>query len=100
MANNFKSNPMVIDTVISSKVSAVAGVQVPPGGWCIDEIYWYQPATIADTFQVTLGDGTTPVRIGYCEVANQSQLFKGYGFRIADFQVPTLASGKLYIYYH
>ena len=31
MANNYKQNPMVIDTVIAAKVSAVAGVQVPPG---------------------------------------------------------------------
>ena len=100
MANNFISNPMVIDTAFSTKASATAGLSVPAGGWCIDEIYWYQPTTIGHTFIVYQADGTTPVRLGYCEVANQSQLFKGYGFRLADFQVPTLASGKLYVYYH
>lgn len=95
MANNLVSNPMKIDTVISASTNVAGGAEV-----AIDEVYWFNPSNIADAFSVTLGDGTQVLRTGRCEVANQSQLFSGYGRRVTAIQVPTLGSGTLYIYWH
>jgi hypothetical protein len=101
MANNFIQNPIVVDTVIASKVSAQAGVStsIPNGGWTIDHIRWVNPSAPADTFLITLGDGTTKVLQDYCVAANQSVEYPMYGLKLNDFQVPTLASGTLYIYF-
>jgi len=98
MANVLNTNPLVIDTAFSAKYSVQAGALTNPT-FTIDEIYWYDPVTVGDTFTFTLGDGNTVLRQGRCEVAAQSQVFKMYGRVIDDFQVPTLSSGKLYIYY-
>lgn len=102
MSNVLNTNPLVIDTAFSTKYSVQSGaLSIPPGGFCIDEIYWYNPTASGDTFTVKLGDGATVIRQGRCEAANQSQLFKMYGIRLTDFTVPTLTSGgTLYIYYH
>ena len=96
MANNFVSNPMVITATFSTAQT----VGPSNDSIALDEIYWYNPGTIGDTFNVTLGDGTQTIRFGRCEVANQSQLFQMYGRRVNQIQVPTLASGTLYVYYH
>jgi hypothetical protein len=95
MANNFVSNPIKIDTVFSASTNLNGGAEIT-----LDEIYWFNPTNISDTFSVTLGDGTQVLRTGRCEVANQSQLYSGYGRRVTAIQVPTLASGTLYIYWH
>lgn len=61
-------------------------------------VYWYNPINIGDT--VTLQDDKgSPVWQGRCEVANQSQVLKfPREIEVAGYQVPTLASGTLYIY--
>jgi len=90
---------MAIDSVLASKVSAAAGVAVPPGGWVIDHIRWYNPAAANDTFVLTLGDGTTVFLKDICVTAHQSIDYPMYGLKIEDFQIPTLASGVLYVYF-
>lgn len=99
MANNFVSNPMIVDTVQATDVVKIAGAGSPPGGWVIDKVIWYNPAAPADTFVISLGDGVTTFLQDYCVTAHQSVQYQMYGFRLADFRVPTLASGTLYIYY-
>lgn len=99
MSNVLNAAVIKVDTAFSSKYSAQAGALVN-NVFYIDEIYWYNPVNVGDTVTVTLGDGNTVIRQARCEVANQSQLFKMYGIRVVDFQVPTLSSGTLYIYYH
>ena len=95
MANNLVSNPIKIDTVFSTSTNVNGGAEI-----AIDEIYWFNPTNIGDTFSVDLGDGTQVIRTGRCEVANQSQLFAGYGRRVTALQVPTLTTGTIYIYWH
>ena len=95
MSNNLVSNPMVITNTISTSTLVNGGMEVT-----LDEIYWFNPVNIGDTFNITLGDGTQTVRTGRCEVANQSQVFAEYGKRVTAIQVPTLASGTLYISWH
>jgi len=95
MSNNLVSNPIKIDTVFSTSTNVNSGAEIS-----IDEIYWFNPVNIGDTFNITLGDGTQTVRTGRCEVANQSQVFAEYGKRVTAIQVPTLASGTLYISWH
>ena len=95
MANNFVSNPVKIDTAFSTAQNLNGGAEVS-----LDEIYWFNPVTPADTFNITLGDGTQVLRTGRCEVANQSQLFSMYARRVTQIQAPTLASGTIYIYWH
>lgn len=98
MANNLLQNPMVIDTAFSTKASAVANINVPPGGWVIDHVRWYAP-TAAGTFIITAGDGTTVLLKDICVVTNTSGEYPMYGLRVNDFQVPTLGNGVLFIYY-
>jgi len=86
--------------VITATASSAVSVGSQNDSIALDEIYWYNPANIGDTFVVTLGDGTQVIRTGRCEVANQSQLFSMYGRRVQAIQVPTLGSGTLYIYWH
>jgi hypothetical protein len=99
MANNLLENPMVIDTAFSTKASAVVNINVPPGGWVIDHIRWYAPTTASHTFVIKSADGNTILLTDYCVVGNTSVEYAMYGMKIEDFQVPTLASGVLYIYY-
>lgn len=100
MSNILNTNPLVIDTAFSTKYSVQVGALTPPpGGFVLDEIYWYQPTTIGHTLTMTLGDGATVIRQAYCEAPNQSQIFKMYGMRLEDFQVTTISSGKMYIYF-
>jgi hypothetical protein len=98
MANAF-GNPMILDGAFSTKFSAQSGAGPLRTPLFIDEIYWLSPATIADTFVFADGGGIV-VRTGVCEVALQSQVFQMYGKPMSDFSLPTLASGKIYIYYH
>ncbi len=100
MANNYIQNPIVIDQVVASKVSAVANVSasIPPGGWVIDHIRWYNPSA-TNTFLITLGDGTTKVLQDQCVTTHQSVEYPMYGLKLKDFQVPTLDGGTLYIYF-
>jgi hypothetical protein len=99
MANVFSSNPIKVDTAFSTSYKAVAGALPTNSELNLLEVYWFNPATIGDTFSMTTVDGNTILAIGRCEVANQSQIFQMYGKRISDFAVPTLASGTLYIKY-
>lgn len=91
MSNVFSSNPIKVDTVFATSYKANAGA-CPSGGMELNllEVYWLNPGTIGDTFNMTTVDGNTVLCTGRCEVANQSQLFQMYGKRITDFAVPTL----------
>lgn len=99
MANNLKANPVFIDTAFTTPTFANSAEWPTNSELLLHEIYWYNPVNIGDTFVMTLGDGTTIVRQGRCEVANQSQVFRMWGARLRDFAVPTLASGTIFIYY-
>ena len=96
MSNNFVSNPIKIDTAFSTSTN----VGSTDDGIAMDEIYWFNPTSSGDTFNVDLGDGTQVLRTGRCESANQSQVFQMYCRRVTALQVPTLGSGTLYISWH
>lgn len=95
MANNYVSNPMVITVTATAAVAVGGGTDI-----ALDEVYWYNPTNIGDTFTLTLGDGTQVIRQGRCEVAAQSQVFAMYGRRVQAIQPLTLTSGTLYVYWH
>jgi hypothetical protein len=96
MANVLTTNPYKIDTVMASSFRTTGGLP-NNGPIFITEIYWENPVTIGDTFVLTDNTGTV-IRIGRCEVANQSQVFSLAPMRVvSDFTVSTLASGTLYI---
>lgn len=99
MANNLTSNPIAVDTVFTTPAFAASNEQPTNSELMIKEIYWYNPINIGDTFSITLADGTTVIRQGRCEVANQSQVFRMWDIRLRNFQVPVLSSGTLFIYY-
>lgn len=64
----------------------------------VEKVYWYQPINQADTFVIEDAAGNILWQ-GYCESANQSQLFDwSANPRIwSDFRVTNLASGSLEI---
>jgi hypothetical protein len=94
VANNFTTNPIVVDTAFATAII------LPVFVIALDEIYWFNPTTIGHTFSVTLSDQNKVLRTGRAEVANQSQVFDMHGMRISSLLVPTLTGGTLYIYWH
>lgn len=99
MANNFLSNPIVINAVMSGTYqSNIAAIYQRPY-LRIEKVYWEGPITIGD--QAVLQDGAgniiLPLR---CESPAQSQVvdWSANPKSIRDFQVVTLDSGILYIY--
>lgn len=88
MANVLKGRIWIIDTAGATPIWL--------GRIKIKSIEWRNPGVIADTAVIQRSDGTEQFNFR-CEVANQSQ------FRIVEdwidgMIVPTLASGKLYVY--
>ncbi len=98
MANNFVSNPIYIDGTFSGKYSAQSGAAVSPGGFVIDHIRWYAPTTAGHTFVLSDGNAKT-ILTDICVVGLTSVEYPMYGLKINDFEVGTLTSGVLYIYY-
>lgn len=97
MFNNFSNSPMILDSVMPSTYrnsSPVNNLSVYPL-----RIYWFNPATIGDTFQFQAPDGSD-LFDGRCEAAGQSQYFDvAPGTEWKDWKLATLASGKLYLYF-
>ena len=84
--------------ILLRKVSS-AESSVTLGTTYIRRIYWYNPATIADTVVLQDGSGNEVITLR-CEVANQSQLFDwgDGGLRLNGSKLSTLASGSVYLY--
>lgn len=98
MALQLNANPIFIDATFTGKYSAQVGASVPPGGFVIDHIRWYNPTTANHTF--VLSDGAGKILLtDICVVGHQSIDYPMNGLKLNDFQVGTLASGALFIYY-
>jgi hypothetical protein len=83
----------VLPVAVSSTTSGSTG-----GVMTIASVYWYQPQNVGDLC-ILEDDAGSLIWKGYCEVANQSQVFKFPNpFHINGYQVPTLGSGTLYLY--
>lgn len=95
--SDFSGNPLVI----TAPMGATYLNSGPPNNLAVmpRKIYWLNPANIGDTFIINSADGRV-LFTGRCEVANQSQFFDApVSDKWRDFQVTTLASGTLYIYF-
>jgi hypothetical protein len=98
MALDLTANPIYVDATFSGKFSAQTGVTIPPGGLVVDHIRWFAPTTGGHTFILADGNAKT-ILTDICKVAHQSVDYPMYGLKLDDFQVGTLASGALYIYF-
>lgn len=113
MANNLVANPMVITGSLATSyktqlaaASPNAGVQNTSYGTLhtllVDRIEWLSPATIGDS--VTIGDPNSGAVLDkfVCETALQSQVhdFSPYSRLWNDFEINSMPSGTLYIWYH
>jgi hypothetical protein len=92
MANSF-GNPIILDTTTGT-VTQDYSIKV-------HRVLWFNPLSTSDTFTLTSGGQT--VLEGKCEAAGQSQTVdfpagRELVLRANGWSVPTLGSGKLYIY--
>lgn len=80
-------------------IQVTATTAAVQNGWVnLAKVYWYQPTTTAQTVVLQDQNGNL-VWEGYCEVANQSQVFEfPRPISVSGWQVPTLAGGTLIIY--
>jgi len=91
MANALTGNPLVIDTA-DSTLANFPGVS-------ITKIVWNAPTTIAHTFSIQ--DSAKELVAGVCAVANQGvviDFFPPLRLKSGKWKVPTLSSGKLFVY--
>lgn len=92
MANNVTGNPFIIDTAGASAVYT--------GPLVMDRFRWVGATTVAHQCVVTDGDGkvlfesfaTGPNYVDETYCGDQHKI-------IRDLKVPTLGSGKLYVYF-
>jgi hypothetical protein len=101
MANNLNVNPAVFTTTSGSYKAAVSASQGTFLTVLVEKIYFFNPNAVGDTALITdPNTGETLLRLR-CEVANQSQLvdWTAKPKRWADFAVPELDSGTLYVYF-
>jgi hypothetical protein len=113
MANNLVANPMVITGSLATSYKAQLAAANPGAGinntsfgtlhtLLVDRIEWLSPATIGDT--VTIGDPVSGAVLDkfVCETALQSQVhdFTPYPRVWQDFELNSMPSGTLYIFYH
>jgi hypothetical protein len=79
--------------------AVVATTSAVQNGACkIAKIYWYQPTASSNTVVLQDQNGSV-IWQGFCESANASQVFEfPKPIEVQGWQVPTLASGTLFIY--
>lgn len=97
MANDFTRLPIVLTTTMGATYRNSS----PPNVLSIypEIIFWLQPSTAGHTFVIGDPAGNT-IFTGYCEANNQSQYFAvAPATRWFDWQLTTLASGTLYIWF-
>lgn len=80
-------------------VSLASGATVV-GEEAVARVYWFNPGTIGDTFNLTDISGKT-ILVGRCEAANQSQFFdfSTLPLDVNGVAVAQLSSGTLYVYF-
>jgi hypothetical protein len=100
VANNFTSNPIVVDTAMTggyqAAISAAAGNKFP---LYPKRVEWFNPTLSGDTFTIVDPVTSRVILKGRAEAANQSQIFDVSGQTWTDFKVSAIsAGGTLYIY--
>lgn len=88
MANTFDGRVWIIDTA--------AATVLWPGRIKVKAVEWRNPVNINDTAVIQEKDGDEFMNLR-CEVAGQSQYFLVENW-MDGLIVPTLATGKLYVY--
>lgn len=97
MANSLLTNPIVLDTVQGTTAKNTGG-NTYTNRYHIQAIVWDNPATTA-TDTVLLKDGNGNVIFAQTVASQKGPLiFPHNPFVVEDFQLTTLAEGKLYIY--
>ena len=103
MANDYISNPILIDTAFTEGWKAeVATTLGSPLTLLVTKVEWLSPVTIGDKVIILDTSQLTTNLLDYtCEVALQSQIFDWTArpIRWRDFQVTQIDSGTLKIWY-
>lgn len=100
MANSLLTNPIILDTTMSSGYKAQVAASIgSPFVLRIEKVYWYAPVSSGDTFVLQDGNGNVLVQ-GICSGANISQIFDWTPAPklVSDFRLTSLSSGKIEIY--
>lgn len=100
MPNVLTANPVVITGVQPSYKAAVAASLGAFYNLRIEKVYWETPVTVGDTVTITDASGSQTILNLRCEVAAQSEIvdWSANPRYVADFAVPQISSGTLYIY--
>jgi len=103
MANDYISNPILIDTAFSEGWKAeVAATLGSPLTLMVTKVEWYKPVTIGDQVKILdTSQASTDLLDFTCETALQSQVMDWTARPILwrDFQVTQIDSGVLKIWY-
>lgn len=87
--------PAYLPKVVTSTVTALQG----DGYMRVKVCYWYNPSTVGDLVVLQDSAGNL-IWKGRCETANQSQWVNlPREIEVNGYQVPTIESGELLIYY-
>lgn len=108
MANDYNSKPIVIDAVMASGWKALQTLVAAANavGFHVTKVLWVGPTTVGHAFEIKSVTSGTPITLlkGTCAVASEDVDYSHFddvsgGAPWRDFQVTTLDSGVLYIWY-
>lgn len=103
MANALTQNPIVVTTAMTQgwKASVASTLGSSLGGLRIRTVYWDNPAAVGDTVSIIDPSSSITILAMRCNSTGAPQIidWEASPERWRDFEVNTISSGTLYIYF-